>query len=48
MKKTIKLNESDLRRIITRVIVEHDDNLNHTGEYFTLGGFYFYVDNGKM
>jgi hypothetical protein len=48
MKKIIKLNESDLRRIVSRVIKEHDENLTHTGEYFTLGGFYFYVDNGRM
>ena len=45
MKKIIKLNESDLRRIVTRVIKEHDENIGHTGEYFALGGFYFYVDN---
>ena len=48
MKKIIKLNESDLRRIVTRVIKEHDENIGHTGEYFALGGFYFYVDNGRM
>jgi hypothetical protein len=48
MKKIIKLKESDLRRIVARVISEQEETVNHTGEYFTLGGFYFYVDNGKM
>jgi len=48
MKKIIKLTESDLRRIVTRVINEHHENLDHAGEYFALGGFYFYVDNGRM
>jgi hypothetical protein len=49
MKKIIKLNESDLRRIVSRVINEHDSNIvEPTGQYYTLGGFYFYVDGGKM
>jgi hypothetical protein len=49
MKKIIKLKESDLRRIVARVINEQvDDTVEHTGQYFTLGGFYFYVDNGRM
>jgi hypothetical protein len=48
MKKIIKLNESDLRRIIKRVVVESEEPVTHTGEYFALGGFYFYVDNGRM
>lgn len=49
MKKIIKLNESDLRRIVTKVIKEHDNNIvETTGQYFTLGGFYFYVDGSKM
>lgn len=48
MKKIIKLKESDLRKIVKRVISETHETLDHTGEYFALGGFYFYVDNGKM
>lgn len=48
MKKIIKLKESDLRRIIKRVIVESEEPVTHAGEYFALGGFYFYVDNGRM
>lgn len=48
MKKIIKLTESDLKRIIKRVVNEQDENTNHPGQYFALGGFYFYVDNGKM
>ena len=48
MKKIIKLRESDLRRIVRRVISETEKGVEHTGEYYTLGGFYFYVDNGRM
>jgi len=48
MKKIIKLKEADLRRIVKRVISEQETSVEHTGEYFTLGGFYFYVDNGRM
>jgi len=49
MKKIIKLKESDLRRIVARVIKEQDETtIEHTGQYYTLGGFYFYVDNGRM
>lgn len=48
MKKVIKLRESDLRRIVRRVISEQEKSVEHTGEYYTLGGFYFYVDNGRM
>lgn len=48
MKRIIKLTESDLRRIIERVIKENNDDTHHNGEYFALGGFYFYVDGGKM
>jgi hypothetical protein len=48
MKKIIKLNESDLMRIVRRVIKEHDEQLSTPGKYFTLGGFHFYVTDGKM
>jgi len=48
MKKVIKLNESDLMRIVNRVIKEHDEQMGTPGKYYTLGGFYFYVNDGKM
>lgn len=48
MKKTIKLNESDLKRIVTRVIKEYDEKNTTPGKYFTLGGYYFYINDGKM
>ena len=48
MKKIIKLTESDLMRIVKRVIKESDDRMSVPGKYFTLGGFHFYVSDGKM
>jgi len=48
MKKIIKLKESDLMRIVKRVIKEEEDRASSPGKYFTLGGFHFYVTNGKM
>lgn len=48
MKKIIKLNESDLKRIVSRVIREFDEKNTTSGKYYTLGGFYFYVSDGKM
>jgi len=48
MKKIIKLTESDLMRIVKRVIKEEEDKMSTPGKYFTLGGVYFYVNDGKM
>jgi len=48
MKKKILLSETDLSKLIKKIIVENDNLGNHTGEYFTLGGLYFYVDNEVM
>jgi hypothetical protein len=48
MKKVIKLKESDLRRIVKRVIKESDELLATPGKYFALGGCYFYVNDSKM
>lgn len=48
MKKRIKLTESDLRRIVKRVIKESDELSATPGKYFALGGYYFFVNNGKM
>lgn len=48
MKKIIKLNESDIKRIVGRVIKEFDEKSTTAGKYFTLGGFYFYFNDGKM
>ena len=48
MKKVIKLTESDLRRIVKRVIKENEELLATPGKYFALGGHYFFVNNGKM
>jgi len=48
MKKIIKLNESDLKRIVNRVIREFDEKNESAGKYFTLGGFYFYVNENRM
>lgn len=48
MKKIIKLTESDLMRIVKRVIKEEEDRMSSPGKYFTLGGFHFYVNDGKM
>lgn len=48
MKKIIELNERDLMRIVSRVIKEHDEQLSSAGKYYTLGGFHFYVTDGKM
>lgn len=47
MKKVIKLNESDLKRIVKKVIKEFDEK-SSVGKYYTLGGFYFYVADNKM
>jgi len=48
MKKRIKLNENDLKRIVSKVIKEMDEKSGSVGKYFTLGGFYFFVLDGKM
>jgi hypothetical protein len=48
MKKIIKLTESDLMRIVKRVIKEEEDRMSIPGKYFTLGGFHFYVSDGRM
>jgi hypothetical protein len=48
MKKIIKLTESDLKRIVGRVIKEYDEKTTTTGKYYTLSGYYFYVNDDKM
>jgi hypothetical protein len=48
MKKIVKLNENDLKKIVSRVIKEYDEKMTTTGKYYTLGGFYFYVNEGQM
>jgi hypothetical protein len=48
MARVIKLKESDLKKIVAKVISEQVEETNHSGQYYTLGGFYFYVDNGRM
>jgi len=47
MKKRVLLTESEFKTFLKKVIKEYDEKAT-SGKFFTLGGFYFYVNEGKM